>query len=127
MSKSNYNEQYSRKNNIKIMGVREDINETVEMLEDKICEILNTKAGLTIDPRKIHAMRERKKMKEAGFRLVDDVTKLNTELINRLTMHKDISSVWFFNGSVFGKTDAGKRHKFDLYCDIDTVINAKLT
>ena len=56
MSKSNYNEQYSRKNNIKIMGVKEETNETVEMLEDKICEILNTKAGLTINPRKIHAI-----------------------------------------------------------------------
>ena len=66
-------------------------------------------------------------MNEAGFRLVDDVTKLNTELINCLSMHKDISSAWFFNGSVFRKTDVGKRHKFDLYCDIDTVIKAKLT
>ena len=153
MRKSNYNEQYSRKNNIKIMGVKqEDDNETVEMLEDKICGILHTKAGLMIDPRKIDAihripgkagmdkpvllkmrnnhektkiMRQRKAMKEAGFRLVDDVTKLNTELIDRLTMHKDINSAWFFNGSVFGKTNAGKRHKFDLYCDIDTVIKVK--
>ena len=63
-------------------------------------------------------MRHRKEMKEAGYRLVDDVTKLNTELINRLTMHEHIASAWFFNSSVYGKTTAGKRHKFDLYCKV---------
>ena len=152
MRKSNYNEQYSRKNNIKIMGVPEKEDETIEILEDTICEILHKKAGLMIDPRKIDAihripgkagmpkpvllkmrnnhektkiMRHRKEMKEAGYRLVDDVTKLNTELINRLTMHEHIASAWFFNGSVYGKTTAGKRHKFELYCNISKVIRVK--
>ena len=56
MGKNNYNEQYSRNNNSKIMGVKEDTNETAEMLKDKICEIQSTKAGFTIDPRKIHTI-----------------------------------------------------------------------
>ena len=149
MQESNYNEQYSRKNNIKIMGVTETEDETVEMLTDKICNTLYEKAGLNVDPRCIVAihhipgkvgypkpvlmkmlnnhektkiMRKRKEMKTAGFRLVDDVTKLNTDLINRVSLHENIDSAWFFNGSVYGKTTEGKRHKFDIYSNIGKVI-----
>ena len=61
-------------------------------------------------------------MKTAGFRLVDDVTKLNTDLINRVSLHENIDSAWFFNGSVYGKTTEGKRHKFDIYSNIGKVI-----
>ena len=42
-------------------------------------------------------------MKEAGFRLVDDVTKLNTSLINRLVTHENIDSAWFSMGVSMGK------------------------
>ena len=61
-------------------------------------------------------------MKTAGFRLVDDVTKQNTELINKVALHENIDFAWFFNGSVFGKTTEGKRHQFDIYNDIGTII-----
>ena len=149
MQKSNYNEQYSRKNNIKIMGVTETTDETVEELMDNVCNILYEKAGLNIDHRRILAihripgkagfpkpvlikmmnnhekvsiMKKRKEMKNAGYRLVDDVTKLNTELINKVAAHENIGSAWFFNGSVFGKTTEGKRHKFDIYNDIGKII-----
>ena len=100
------------------MGVKEDTSETVELLKDKICEIQSTKAGFKIYLRKIRAIHpiqgkacmhkpvlltmrnnhektkimRRKEMKKFGFRLIDDVTKLNTKLINRVIMHKDISS-----------------------------------
>ena len=65
-------------------------------------------------------------MKRAGHRLVDDVTKLNAKLISKLLDHPSIESAWFFNGSVFGKTNCGKRMKFNLYDDIDAAV-AKLT
>ena len=152
MKKSNRNEQYSRKNNIKIMGVREEDEETEEMLIEKINCILDSKTGITIDPYKIVAihripgksgmpkpvlvklmnnnektkvMKKRKFMKHAGYRLVDDVTKENTMLINRLNLHKDIDSAWYFNGNVFAKTTMGKRFRFDLYSVIDDVIKKK--
>ena len=53
---------------------------------------------------KSKVMRHRKTLNEAGHRLVDDVTKLNTGLLNRLSNHTKIESAWFFNGSTFGKT-----------------------
>ena len=129
MQKSNYNEQYSRKNNIKIMGVPKEHEETVEMLADNTLNFLYRKAGVAVDPRnevaihhipkkagmpkpvlmkmsnnnkKTKIMKKRKEMKAAGFRLVHDVTKMNMELINRLSLHQNIDSAWYFNGSVYG-------------------------
>ena len=61
-------------------------------------------------------------MKSAGHRLVDDVTKLNTELISRLSEHPAIEAAWYFNGSVYGRTTAGRRVKFDLHDDINNTI-----
>lgn len=152
MRKANANEQYSRKNNIKIMDILEEANETEESLTRTICELLLEKTNVTLDPRNIEAihripgkrgrpnpvllklrngnvkttiMKVRSTMKTVGCRLVDDVTKLNTGLINRLTLHEKIDSAWYFNGSVYGKTVTGKRHKFDLYDSIDSVIEPK--
>ena len=61
-------------------------------------------------------------MKAARHRLVDDVTKLNTGLIGRLMKHARIDSAWYFNGAVYGKTTEERRHKFDIYCNINSVI-----
>ena len=41
-------------------------------------------------------MKQRKTTKAAGFRLVDDVTKLSTGLIERLLIHPKIDSAWYF-------------------------------
>lgn len=43
-----------------------------------------------------------KKLKR-GLKLVDDVTRPNTELITALSKHQEITSAWLLNGSVFGK------------------------
>ncbi|KAH3792597.1 hypothetical protein DPMN_146093 [Dreissena polymorpha] len=40
-------------------------------------------------------MQKRAPMKSNGYRLVDDVTKPNQELINRLLLHLDIDSAWY--------------------------------
>ena len=70
---------------------------------------------------KANIMRKRKEMKNAGFRIADDVTRLNTSLINRLNGHEKIDSAWFFNGSVYGRTHSGKRIKFQLFDDINKI------
>lgn len=97
--------------------VLEDKNETEE-LTTKVCEILKQK-GIDIDKTEILAidristkkgkirpvliktinndvnsrvMRYRKAMREAGFRAVYDVTKMNTGPINRLNLHTEIQS-----------------------------------
>ena len=135
------------------MGVVEDDDENEEKLTKKILQILGSKAGVKLEASKIMAlhripgkigmpkpvliklvnnnektriMRKRKEMKFGGYRLVDDVTKENTKLINRLMEHKDIDSAWYFNGSVFNKAkEGGKRYKFEMYSVISDVLEKK--
>ena len=56
MEKSNINEQYSRKNNIKIMGVAEEDDEIEVRLIEKINNILDAKTGVCINENKIVAI-----------------------------------------------------------------------
>ena len=150
LAKANYNEQYSRKNNVKIMNIQEKQDETIEGLTKDICDMMNQK-GVDLKPEKIIAihripgkqglprpvllklrnnndktmiMMKRKEFKNSN-RLVDDVTKLNTELIQRLTEHSSIMQAWYFNGSVFGKTTSNRRLKFDLFDNIESVLRSK--
>lgn len=151
MQKSNYNEQFSRKNNVKVMGIQVLGEESEQELTERVITLIWAKTQVNIDPAEIVAihripskydpppvlmklknnsvktrlMKQRKIMKETGYKLVDDVTKLNTGLISRLMLHTNIDSAWFFNGAIYGKTTKGKRHKFDLYCNIDEVISDK--
>lgn len=152
MKKANYNEQYSRKNNIKIMGLVEKPSETNETLKRDVCSFLEVKANVSLRSEQIIAihripgkidqpkpvlvkmrnnndksvvMRQRTKIKEAGYRLVDDVTKANSGLIARLMQHRQMESAWYFNGSIYGRTKAGKRHRFDMYDNIDSVISVQ--
>lgn len=146
--RSNKNEQYSRKNNVKIHNIIEEENETEESLTTRMQKILKdqnvelqkekiqaihripTKPGkirpviikVTNNSVKTEIMKKRKEMKDAGYKLSDDVTALNTGLINRLTLHSGIQSAWFFNGSVYGETKEKRRMKFDLYDNIDQII-----
>ena len=144
----NHNEQFSRKNNIKIMHVEEEPSENEEKLTEKVCSVLS-KQGVDLQKEEIIAihrlprrnqsrkpviiktinnnvktrvMRKRREMRTAGYRIADDVTKLNTGLISRLSDNENIDSAWYFNGSVFGRTKGGKRLKFELFDDINQVI-----
>ena len=151
---ANYNEQYSRKNNIKILNMKEEPDETETSLITEVCNLLATKCAVDLNPREIQAihripgkqgmvkpvlvklfnnnsktkiMKVRSDMKNAGHRLVDDVTKLNAKLITELLNHKSIDSAWYFNGSVFGKSTKGHRIKFDLYDDINAMVTKAAT
>lgn len=65
-------------------------------------------------------MKEKKNLpKQCKFRLVDDVTKHNMGLITRLRNSGKLSSSWYFNCAVYGKTEEGIRYKFDIFDDID--------
>lgn len=151
IEKSNHNEQYSRKNNVKLMGVADLTNETESRLTKNVLAIIKEKTDEDIEssdivaihriPSKINPkpvlvkfknnsvktrlMKHRKVMKQQGYKLVDDVTRENTQLIGRLLEHEKIDSAWFFNGYIYGKTTDGKRYRFDLHSDINAIISPK--
>jgi len=141
---SNQMEQFSRKLNVKVLGLEEEEN---EILREKIPKVVKEVTKYNLDNRDIVAIhripgrqgqprpvivkfwsldcklliiKKRKDFKQSkGIRLVEDVTRMNTELINKLLRHQEIDSAWYFNGFVYGKTKSGKRIKFDIYDDID--------
>ena len=145
--RSNQNEQYSRKNNVKIMDVPTEDKETIDQLTTKVINLFGNKSiplqkeeilaihripskkggnkpviiKTTNNNVKTRLMKGRKSMKEAGYRLADDVTVLNSGLISRLLRHPEVENAWFFNGSVYGQTKKG-RIKFQIYDNIDSTI-----
>ena len=59
---------------------------------------------------KYRVMKEKKNLShECIFKLVDDVTKHNMDLISKLRKNSNIEGSWYYNCAVYGKTDAGKR------------------
>ena len=147
LSMSNYNEQYSRKNNVKVMDIAEIPNETEQDLVNTVSDLFKKK-DVIIEPSKIMAihripgkegharpvlvkfmnnnaktkvMVHRTAFKQMGNRLVDDVTRLNAQLIERLSTHARIQQAWFFNGAVYGRSTDNRRHKIDLFDDIKEI------
>ena len=61
-----------------------------------------------------------------GLRLADDVTRLNSTLIDRLNNHDLIESAWYFNGSVYAKAvNNDRRIQFDIHDDITRKVNSR--
>ena len=148
---SNYNEQYSRKFNIKVMNCPEEKGENLTDLF--IHDIVKDKLKVDIKPSDIQAihripgkkgqhnpilvkmvnsevktrvMVKKKSLPKKGINLVDDVTKYNMGLITRLRECKDLDSVWYFNCSVYGKTVAGTKVKFNIFDDINQKLKGKI-
>ena len=126
--KAGVNEQYSRQNNVKIIGAVEDDEETGDSLT-KMCSVswkprmalylkrtkyfalhrIHGKSGmpkpvllkLENNNGKTEITRKRKVMKLSGHRLVELLQ--NTNLINNLRAYKDIESVWYSNRNDFAR------------------------
>ncbi|CAG2212048.1 unnamed protein product [Mytilus edulis] len=138
----NWNEQYSRKKNVKIYHLPENRNE--DLPHSLLNELNNVR--LDINPSKIAVMhripgkkeskansnkflrmdtkisllRKKKAINEAlKVRIGDDITKLNQGLLNRLYQHDNIISSWYFNGHVYGSDEEGTRHRFEIFDDIN--------
>jgi hypothetical protein len=144
MRQGNWNEQYSRKKNVKIYNVPENRDEKLLVtLINQFKEKLNLNIdcsdivamhripGRPAAPRpilikflrmesKIALLRRKKDISEVfNVKIGDDITKQNQGLLNRLYLHEKITSAWFFNEHVFGTDEKGARHKFDIYDNIN--------
>ena len=143
LKQSNYNEQYSRKNNIRILNLPEKQGENLhemfpqlikselkeEITQDDIIGIhrIPGREGmikpvivkLRNNTVKRQIMRKKKELKN-NLRFYDDISHRNLGLMTRLRQSQKLNSVWFFNCSVYGqKEEGGKRIKFDLFDDIE--------
>ena len=147
---ANFNEQYSRKNNIKIMNWEEGDND--KDLRKGLIKKLNEKANVVVKSEeivaihripgkagetrpvlvkfansecKVRVMKNRKDLRKASFNVVDEVTRYNMKLIKRLADHEQIEYSYYFNSHIYGVTTEGERHRFDVFDDIDKKIKEK--
>ncbi|CAG2211189.1 unnamed protein product [Mytilus edulis] len=128
---SNYNEQYSRKNNIKVFNFprrdRQNLcKDFIEMVKKDLDVSLEERDVVAIhrlpavhEPSplivrffnsdvKRSVMRVRKQL-NGKVKFVDDVTQRNMELIHRLEKSNHFEQVWYFNCGVYGRTECGEQ------------------
>ncbi|XP_060072931.1 uncharacterized protein LOC132552759 isoform X2 [Ylistrum balloti] len=152
--KGNYNEQYSRRNNIKVMDFKEKENVDDENRRDLMkdfCDEVNKVISHPIhrdDLVTVHripgrdtkrdrplvvkfvkkdvrnsVIKQRKNLM-GTMKLVDDLTKDNAGLINRLKSNERIENAWYFNGRVFAVCD-GVRKPVDLFQSVNDVFRGR--
>ena len=138
---SNYNEQYSRKNNIKVLNlprrekqdlrkdfiniVKKDLKVNLEerdvvaihRIPSRKKRIYPVIVKLFSSDVKRSVMRVRKSLSD-GIKFVDDVTQRNMDLIQRLQDTGEFESVWYYNCGIYGRTEQGLQLKFGIYDDI---------
>lgn len=148
ISMANFNQQYSQKCNIKILGWRE---KSKEDLKQEFCAVLKQRVKVDVNPHDILAihrvpgnrnggprpiivrmispesktliMKHRKQMKEE-FLMVDHITQQNAMLIQKLKEHELVHSAWYFNSKVFAIDKNDRRYTFDIFDDINKKLRA---
>ncbi|KAK3092051.1 hypothetical protein FSP39_024746 [Pinctada imbricata] len=139
---ANHNQQYSQKNNIKIVGWKESPREN---LRSDLCKILKDKGGLDIDPSTVLAIHripggsrgqrpvivkfinseiktkviKKRQTLKSVFMMHEHVTPMNVNLIKSLKENERVDSAWYFNCNVYALDINGDRHKLEICDDID--------
>ena len=150
-TKTNDNEQYSRKNHIRIFGLPENTPNTEnskQLVRDFIKDRLKIPLTLPdIDgahrvgiarngkPRgmivrflkradRMEVLRARKVLKGTGISVAEDLTKLNVQLLNRAKNHPKIEQSYSWNNKCWAVGKNGTRIKLTLHCNIDSLLDA---
>ena len=147
--KANENEQYSRRNNLRIFGLHQsDKNEDSisivhAFITDKL-KITNIKKEElaaahrlgqsrqnapppmivrfhTRDSR-MTVLKNRKSLKGTPYVITEDLTKPNVNLLNRARTHPRIDSVWSWNWKCWALGKNGNKIRLSLFCDIDALL-----
>ncbi|CAC5395229.1 unnamed protein product [Mytilus coruscus] len=138
----NYNEQYSRKRNIRMLNYPERPN---EVLRDEFVNMENKVLKVDIKPDdvqaihripgkegyikpvivkvsntelKIKIMRQKRGLKN-DIKFHDDITQRNLGLMTRIKNGEHFENVWFYNCNVYAKQKDGSRIRFDLFDNIE--------
>ncbi|CAC5390267.1 unnamed protein product [Mytilus coruscus] len=139
---ANYNEQYSRKHNIRMLNflekrgenlrkafietVKSDLNVDIEPIDVLAIHRIPGKEGYQMPvivkvkntDTKIPIMRQKKSLKnEVKFH--DDITQRNLGLMARLKNTKKFENVWFYNCNAYAKNETISKIKFDLFDNVE--------
>ncbi len=146
---TNANAQYSRRNNIRIFGLKKDQNEDCPSV---VCDFLNKNLNMNIEKKDIGAahrlprrgqgasnepdpvivrfndrftrdnvIRNRRNLKDKGVNIKDDLTQANIGLLNRAFNHPEIEYAYFFNGKAFAVSKDYFRIQIDILDNLDSL------
>ena len=68
-------------------------------------------------------LRARKKLKDTGISMAEDLTSLNVKLMKRLKNNTKLKDVWSLKGRIFATASSdGKKYLFQPFDDVDRVL-----
>lgn len=135
VSKADEQEQYSRRNNVRVFGVPETSGEDTD---DQVIKIVSehldfnlTKAEIDRSHRsgkprspdskprpilvklssyrsKFAILKDRRKLKNTGFTIQEDLTKANHEILMKLVKHPKVAAAWSLDGRVMAALKTNK-------------------
>ena len=134
---ANDNEQYIRRNNLRIQGLKLNHNEDCRQA---VANFVNSKLGLTIQAQDIEAahplpssaaaktgivptvivrfkhrehrdcvIRQRRKLKRTNHTIVEDLTALNVRTLNRVRNAEGVKTFWTWNGKIYALMHDGRK------------------
>ena len=129
------NEQYSRRNNLKIFGLKEETNEdtaeaVVKMVKDKmkitmskddieVAHRIPTRGGtkpaivkLRDTSTKFSLLKSRKSLKGSGITIAEDVTQSVLDQLKKITESENTKEAWIWMGKIYVRDNADNVHKY---------------
>ena len=135
---SNDNEQYSRRNNLRICGIKPDEGENCRITAVKFMKNILRLADIDIADvetphmtagsqqsslgqrkrptmlirfydKRDYVIRSRKVLKGTHYAITEDLTSLNVKTMNRMRNNKDVRTTWSWNGNFFAILSNGKK------------------
>ncbi|KAK6169662.1 hypothetical protein SNE40_020664 [Patella caerulea] len=141
ISMANYNEQYSRKNNIRVSGIH--FPDSDEPMKETFMKVVHKHIGVSISPTEITAihplpstsfdkpslilvkmsnseakrnlMMHKKIVAEKNVKFTNDITKSNLSLMNRANNMDCVEKSWYYNGQVYAKSKGRVKIKINLF------------
>ena len=146
---ANRNEQYSRKNSIRIFGIAQNSEqEDCKQIVQEFCkqslninfeknEIVGAHRvgrkqpdrpqGIIVkfvhSETKYNIIKARRKLKGTIYVVNDDLSQKNAQLLNRAHRHERVKSTWSSNGKLFAMGHNGAKIRLELFCDIDSLLD----
>ena len=131
-STCNNNEQYSRRNSIRIFGLEKKEKESLEECETNVIKLISNKLNIGIEGQEIEAchrvgknnativkftnrklqeqiIRNRRKLKGTKYVINEDMTKINLQGLMRAKAHPEVEVAYFSKGKVYVVLKNGRR------------------
>ena len=130
-------EQYTRRENVRVFNLKEEKDETIKNVTDKVCELFTNSLQVKTVPEDLQAchrvgkaspgtersvivrfkdrnlrdnvLSERRRLKGSGQTVGEDLTKLNAKLCKDVYKHSATMNSWTINGKVWAKLKNGQK------------------